>query len=198
MKVSVILAHPNTESFNHAIAKTVVETLTRNRHEVFFHDLCAEQFDPFLPYEEFEKDAYIAPDIQMYCDEIAISDGIVIVHPNWWGQPPAALKGWIDRVIRPGVAYQFLEGDSGEGVPEGLLKAQAALVFNTGNTPLEREVSVFGDPLEALWKDCIFDTCGVKVFHRRLFQVIVTSTPEQRRTWLAEVQETINQYFAIS
>jgi len=54
-----------------------------------------------------------------------------VVHPNWWGQPPAILKGWIDRILRPGVAYQFLEGDAGEGVPVGLLKAETALIFNT-------------------------------------------------------------------
>ena len=55
-------------------------------------------------------------------------------------QPPAILKGWIDRVMRPGVAYEFLEGDSGEGVPNGLLKAKTALVFNTSNTPEDREL----------------------------------------------------------
>ena len=53
-------------------------------------------------------------------------------------QPPAILKGWIDRVMRPGVAYEFLEGGSGKGVPNGLLKAKAALVFNTSNTPEDR------------------------------------------------------------
>jgi NAD(P)H dehydrogenase (quinone) len=54
--------------------------------------------------------------IELHCREIADVDGI-IVHPNWWGQPPAILKGWVDRVLRPGVAYRFLEGDAGEGVP---------------------------------------------------------------------------------
>lgn len=56
------------------------------------------------------------------------------------GQPPAILKGWVDRVIRAGVAYEFAEGDSGEGVPIGLLKAKSALVFNTSNTLEEREL----------------------------------------------------------
>ncbi len=67
--------------------------------------------------------------------------------------PPAILKGWVDRVIRPGVAYEFLEGDGGEGVPCGLLRARAVLVFNTGNTYLEREMKIFGDPLETIWKN---------------------------------------------
>lgn len=196
MNISVLLAHPNKESFNHAIARTAVDTLTQIGHTVFFHDLYAENFPASLPYEEFEKNAEIPSEIQSYCDELATSDGIIIVHPNWWGQPPAVLKGWVDRIVRPGVAYEFLEGDSGEGIAVGLLKARAALVFNTGNTPLEREMSVFGDPLETLWNTCIFEFCGVEVFHRKLFQVIVTSSKEQRQKWLDEVREAVEEYFS--
>jgi putative NADPH-quinone reductase len=126
---------------------------------------------------------------------VARAEGIIIVHPNWWGQPPAILKGWIDRVFRPGIAYEFEEGDSGEGVPKGLLKAKTALVFNTSNTEAQREVQVFGDPLETLWKNCIFGLCGVQMFERRTFSIMVTSTVEQRRQWLKEVRELVSTYF---
>ena len=37
--------------------------------------------------------------------EIREADGIIVIHPNWWGQPPAIMKGWVDRVLRVGVAY---------------------------------------------------------------------------------------------
>jgi putative NADPH-quinone reductase len=133
--------------------------------------------------------------VARHCEEIAVADGIVIVHPNWWGMPPAIFKGWIDRVLRPEVAYRFVEGDQGEGVPVGLLKAKAAIVFNTANTPEERERKVFGDPLETLWKNCVFDLCGVKNVQRRTFAVVITSTPQQRAAWLAEVRETVQQFF---
>ena len=53
--------------------------------------------------------------VASHCEELARADGIIIVHPNWWGAPPAVLKGWVDRVFRPEVAYRFLEGDTGEG-----------------------------------------------------------------------------------
>lgn len=195
MHISVILAHPNPASFNHAIAQTVVATLEANGHTIWFHDLYAEGFDPLLYHEEFPKGAPLPPEIQQHCDEIAAADGIVIVHPNWWGQPPAILKGWVDRVIRPGVAYEFLEGDSGEGVPIGLLKAKVALVFNTSNTSEKRENEIFGDPLQLLWKNCIFDLCGVPAFYRKMYRIIVTSTREERRAWLADVKTIVSQHF---
>ncbi len=195
MQVSIILAHPDPLSFNHAIAQTALAELRQQQHQVTLHDLYAEKFDPLLPAAEIPKSAYVPPEVESHCQEIAQAEGIIIVHPNWWGQPPAILKGWIDRVIRPGVAYQFVEGDEGDGVPVGLLKARAALIFNTSNTPMAREVRVFGDPLETLWRNCIFGLCGVEVVQRKMFNVVVTSTMEQRQAWLNEVREMVCEYF---
>lgn len=195
MKVLVILGHPKEGSFNHAIADRVVETLLKCRHEVLFHDLYAEKFDPILPFEEIPRDAELGPVIAKHCGEITSVDGIVIIHPNWWGMPPAVLKGWIDRVVRPGVAYRFVEGDEGEGVPVGLLKARIAVVFNTSNTDSARELKAFGDPLETIWKNCVFGLCGVDHFYRRNYSIIVTSTQEQRELWLEEVRYLTRRLF---
>jgi NAD(P)H dehydrogenase (quinone) len=195
MNILLIVAHPNKNSFNHAIATVCLRELKNNGHDVWFHDLYEEQFNPILPSGELQKDAPLPIEIQRHCSEIAHADGIVIIHPNWWGQPPAIVKGWVDRVMRPGVAYEFLEKDKGEGIPRGLLKAQCAIVFNTSNTETKREKTVFGDPLESLWKNCIFNLCGVKVVERRMFNVVVTSSEKERRGWLAEVAAIIHRYF---
>jgi putative NADPH-quinone reductase len=159
------------------------------------HDLYQEKFPPLLSAAEIQPDAELEPAVARHCAEIAAADGIVIVHPNWWGMPPAILKGWIDRVLRPEVAYRFVENDKGEGVPVGLLKARAAIVFNTANTPDERERAVFGDPLDTLWKKCVFDLCGVRTVQRRTFSVIVTSDAQQRAAWLGEVSATVTRVF---
>ena len=195
MRVSVILAHPNVGSFNHAIAATAVATLKKDGHTVNFHDLYAEEFDPILPGSEIPKDADVTPEIGKHCEEIEEAEGIIIIHPNWWGQPPAILKGWVDRVIRPGTAYEFLDGDKGEGIPNGLLKAKSAIVFNTSNTNTERELTEFGDPLETIWRNCIFKLCGVEEFYRQTFNIIVTSTKEQRQGWLQEVNHVVGEYY---
>jgi putative NADPH-quinone reductase len=194
-KILVILAHPNKQSYNHAIAFSAVKQLQENGHNVIFHDLYTEKFDPLLPSQEFPSEVTLPSNIRQHCDELRLADGIIIVHPNWWGQPPAILKGWVDRVMRPGVAYKFLEGDKGEGIPLGLLKAKAAIVFNTANTPSKREQMVFGDPLQLLWKNCIFDLCGVRKFYREMFTVVVTSTLDQRQEWLRKVERVVNDYF---
>ena len=196
MKISVILAHPYDGSFNAAVAETVVNALQRKGHEVWFHHLYREQFNPIMPARELASDATDDALVRLHQEEIRQTDGIVIVHPNWWGQPPAILTGWVDRVLRENVAYAFLEGDNGGGLPLGLLKAKAALVFNTSNTPPERENEVFGDPLQRLWRDCIFAFCGVNVFDRLMFRVIADSSEAERKAWLQQAEALVEQYFA--
>ena len=195
MKVSVILAHPRKGSFNHAIAEVAMKTLASEGHEVIFHDLYSERFPAILPATEISRGATLPKIISRHCKEISSAEGIIIVHPNWWGQPPAILKGWIDRVLRPGVAYTFAEGNSGDGELIGLLKANVIVVFNTSDTPRERELSTYGDPLETLWKNNMLISCGVKSYYRKTFGVIVTSTLEQRKEWLKQIEEIIIQQF---
>jgi putative NADPH-quinone reductase len=195
MKISIILAHPNPGSFNHAIASAAEAQLQLHGHNVRLHDLCAEQFNPLLPAAELAKDAPLGSVIRQHCHEIVEADGIIIVHPNWWGMPPAVLKGWIDRVLRMEVAYRFVPNDAGEGVPQGLLKARSAIVFNTANTPDDRERECFGDPLDSLWKRCVFGLCGVKDVERRTFSVVITSTYEQRARWLSDVRHMVAAHY---
>lgn len=189
MKISIILAPPHPGSFNYAIADEAAAVLRKSGHTVTVHDLYREQSDPLLPYNEIPRDAPLPPAIALHCAEIAAADGIVFIHPDGWGMQSVIFKGWIDRVLRHGVAGRFAETDAGDGIPVGLPAAKAVLVFNTSNTPAEREREVFGDPLVRTWKDAGVSFCGVPVFLRRMSGVVVASTEEQRTAWLNEVRE---------
>jgi NAD(P)H dehydrogenase (quinone) len=195
VNVLIILAHPDPASFNHALAAAAASAARARGHDVVLRDLYAEAFDPVLPACELPRDATLPPWLREHCDQLAAADGIVVVHPNWWGGPPAILKGWIDRVVRPGVAYAFAEGDGGEGVPIGLLRARAAVVLNTSNTPPAREERAFGDPLESIWRRCVLDLCGVREARRRTYAVVVTSTADERRRWLADAADLVTSAF---
>jgi len=187
-KILLILGHQRPGSFCHAIAAAAREELHAAGHEVVFHDLYAEGFDPVLPDAEIPKDAEPAATIARHCREVAEADAYLVVHPNWWAMPPAVLKGWLDRVFRQGLVYEF----GPQGVI-GLLKGKRAIVVTTSNTPREDELRLFGDPLENLWKTCVFGFCGVEDFYRRNFESIIMSTPQQRAGWLEEVRQIVRQ-----
>jgi putative NADPH-quinone reductase len=195
VNILVVLAHPDPGSFNHALARAATQAARRRGHDVKLHDLYAERFDPILPSTEIPKAAEVPTWLKRHCEDLAAAEGIVVVHPNWWGQPPAILTGWIDRVVRAGVAYEFREGDQGEGVPVGLLHARTAVVLNTSNTPPGRERDVFGDPLDAIWRRCVFDLCGVKDVRRETYSVVVTSTDAQRSEWLSSASALVAEAF---
>ena len=191
MKVLAIIGHQQKGSFCHAIAQAAVEELKSAGHEVIYHDLYEEQFDPILPHDEISKDSRRGPTVEKHCDELTAADGFLVVHPNWWAMPPAILKGWIDRVFCQGVAYEF--GQAGAVI--GHLKGKKAVVFTTSNTPRDVEMQLFGDPLENLWKNCIFGFSGLTDFYRRNFESIVLSTLDERRQWLEEVRQTVRERF---
>lgn len=187
MKISIVLSHPDQGSFNHAIASAARDAFVAAGHEVIIHDLHAEGFDPIYSADEHKRDAVLPPKLAGYIDEVSLADGLVIVHPNFWSRPPAMMCGWVDRVLRAGRAYRFVPDGKGGAKPEGLLKLRFALVFNTANTPQEKELSLYGDPLEVHWRKVVFGMCGIPRIERRCFSPVIVSTPEQRGAWLSEV-----------
>jgi len=191
MKASVILAHPYPESFNHAIYNEVCSALENLHVEVFKHDLYGENFNPVLTVDELGSDISNDPLVNRYADELIKSDYLFFIHPNWWGQPPAILKGYIDRVIRPPYSYDFPPGDTGGGLPIGKLKGKYGIVLNTSNTEEQRENNYFKDPLENIWKQCVFGFCGIEKYYRKMFRIITDSSFEQREKWLIEVHEIV-------
>ena len=195
MQVSLILGHPAPGSFNHAICAAAIAALAANGHECRFHDLCAERFDPVMPAAELARDAVLPPEIERHCREIDDADGLIVVHPNWWSAPPAVLRGWVDRVLRAGRAYNFVPDGQGGAKPVGLLKAGVGLVFTTANTPHEKEVQLFGDPLHTHWLKVVFGLCGIARTEKWDFSPIITSTADQRRAWLRDVEMAVARHF---
>jgi len=201
MRILSILAHPRRGSYCHAIADAAADGLQRRGHELIRHDLYEEGFDPVLRAAESgtfgaqaEEGLTSAGDalVQTHRTELTKAEGLLVVHPNWWGKPPAILAGWIDRVFVPGVAYRL---QTGEGEPEGLLKLQAALVLNTSDTPEERELNLLGDPLESIWTRCILPYCGVTAVTRKVFGPVAGSSDSHRAAWLASVDGLVDQRF---
>ena len=191
MIVSVILAHPYDKSFNYGIKDQVLKTLEELGHEVNFHDLYSENFNPVMTSFELENSYSQDTLVELHCKEIVKAEGIIIIHPNWWGQPPAILKGWVDRVLRYNLAYKDIIRDDGKVEVVGLLTTNQVVIINTGNTDEDSENNIFLDPLETLWKNCIFGFCGAKSVHRMLLRIVAESTPEIRAGWLLDIDKTL-------
>ncbi len=76
-----------------------------------------------------------------------------------------------------------------------MLRAKAAVVLNTSNTAPDREARVFGDPIDTLWRNCIFGLCGIDTVYRETYSIVVTSSGAQRAQWLERTRALLRRAF---
>jgi putative NADPH-quinone reductase len=190
MTIVEVLCNPRPGSFTLALAAHAKETLSGLGHEVLFHDLYKERFDPVLDAPELARSFSLDGLVQVYCRELAAADGLVVFHPDWWGQPPAVLKGWIDRVFRQGVAYDLEGDDFSEKSWKPLFTGKKGLVFCTSD---EEEKST-PRTLETLWTESILGRCGMQAACH-VMRDLRRTDPGVRRAWLSFMNHTLEEWF---
>ena len=111
MQVLLVCAHPHEDSFTHAVTAAARAGFERADHEVTTLDLYAMGFDPAMSLEERRAYHGEQPLVDAVTTEhaglVRQADVLVFVYPTWWSGPPAILKGWLERVLVPGVAFRF-------------------------------------------------------------------------------------------
>lgn len=113
MRALVVYCHPAAGSFNAAIRDLVLAKLEAAGAEVRLHDLYAQGFQPVLTTSEWQ--GYL--DVPQNCavveaevSDLRWCDTLIFVYPTWWYGLPAILKGWLDRVLLPEVAFLMPDG----------------------------------------------------------------------------------------
>ncbi len=113
MRILAVCCHPSRESFHADLRAEVLGRLAADGHLLTVIDLYAEGFDPVLREAEWraQGDAGLkAPDIERHVAELRSAQALLLIYPTWWYGMPAMLKGWLDRVWLPGVAFEIENG----------------------------------------------------------------------------------------
>lgn len=112
-----MFCHPRRDSFCGAAYDRVLAGLAAGGHEVRTCDLHADGFEPVLSLDDRRAhlvdhriDPTLRPDIERYVADLLWCEALVLVYPTWWSGQPAMLKGWFDRVLVQGVAWELPEG----------------------------------------------------------------------------------------
>ena len=109
LRFLVVFSHPLADSLSASLKQAVIDGLNSAGHTADIVDLYADNFDPRLSAAErsaFMQPGYVPPaDAKGYCERLTAADGIVFVFPQWWFGMPAILKGFVDRVFVPGIAF---------------------------------------------------------------------------------------------
>ena len=186
MKVLLILSHPNEASFCASIAKRIKKGFeeyewTDETVEVICHSLYEEEFFPVLPIEELKSKYSFDPSVQMYIDNLLGCDCLFFIHPDWWGQPPAILKGWLDRVFRPGIAYDYEGVDFEDKHPVPRLEDKKGCVIITTDLVYTEENQHY---FEEIWNGRVFEYCGIQPCGVEVYYDMHNSTFGDRVRWL--------------
>ncbi len=96
MKVLVVHAHPDPESFGAAVRDAAMRGLAAAGHDVTLLDLEAENYQPCLTGAE-DSD----PVVQRHIDAVRTADALMFTYPTYWSGFPAVLNGWIERTLLP-------------------------------------------------------------------------------------------------
>jgi len=189
MKALVIHCHPRPGSFNAAIRDLVLAKLTAAGAEVRLRDLYAEGFQPVLTPDEWsgylDSPANRAP-VERHCADVQWCDTLIFVYPTWWYGLPAMLKGWLDRVLLPDVAFLMPDATS-KIIRPGLQHITRLGVFTTCGASwwLTR---LIGAPGRRQLVRGVGLLCAPR--HTRVFAahyLMDTSTPASRSRHLARV-----------
>jgi NAD(P)H dehydrogenase (quinone) len=112
MRILYIYCHPLPESFHAAIRSRALAALNAAGHEVDLLDLYAEKFDPVLS-EEARRDYHDISrnqiGLESYIARLISAEVLVVQFPTWCFGMPAMLKGFLDRMIMPGVAFDIAD-----------------------------------------------------------------------------------------
>jgi putative NADPH-quinone reductase len=111
VKAVVVVANPDSRSFTHAIAQRAEQALRAAGHDTVVRDLYAEGFTAAM--STAERAAYhsgtpvLSDQVAEHIELVRTAEALVFIYPTWWSGLPAILKGWLERVMVPGVAFGF-------------------------------------------------------------------------------------------
>lgn len=184
-KITLIIGHPDSESFCHALAAAYVKGAESSGAQVTVLDLAALQFDPSLRYG-YRKRTELEEDLLLAQNALREAEHTVWIYPVWWAMMPAVLKGFLDRVLLPGFAFKYEEGSS---IPKKLLGGRSARIITTMDSPswyykvLLRNSGVFA------MKKGVLEFSGIKPVATTRLGSIRGSSPERLKKMLQHAEQ---------
>ncbi|MFD1254417.1 NAD(P)H-dependent oxidoreductase [Devosia equisanguinis] len=154
----LVSCHPVSTSLCAQLAAHAEAELVLNGHEVDRLDLYEAGFSPVLTAEE-RAGYYGTPapgsDIVPLQMRLMSTEHLVLVFPTWWFSVPAALKGWLDRVWSPGIAFS-----QGTPIVPLLTNLRSVTVITTLGSPWWFDRVIMRSPVRHMLKLGVIDACA--------------------------------------
>lgn len=192
MQVVIVLAHPHADSFGHALAARAAAGARAAGHSVEVLDLyalgVAAAMSPAEHAAYHGETPLLDPLLIEHAALVKAADALVFVYPTWWSSVPAILKGWLERVMVPGVAFVF---NAKGKVRPGLTNVRRIIGISTYGSPRLYVKFVNDNGRRTLTRALRLNT-GFRTRRAWLgLYAIDTATPAQREAFLQRVERTL-------
>lgn len=195
MNTLIIYNHPHEGSFCSAIRQAVSNGLKKGGHEYKIINLDKDGFDPVMREKDLKafvqagrtgEDGLedVDPLVLRYMKKLRWAEHIVMIFPIWWMTMPAMMKGFVDKVIFPGVVYKM----EGGKLVSMLSSLKQVTVISTMNTPSEVYKDLFGNSLEGSLIKGTFNQIGIHDVRWISLNMVKQSGDEKRWLWLDEIE----------
>jgi NAD(P)H dehydrogenase (quinone) len=194
MRILIVYAHPNPASFCHAILRTIESELSAMGHDIRVKDLYAEGFNPVLSAAELGalNDGRVPEAIAREQESLRWAEGLVLVYPLWWFDRPAILKGWFDKVLTNGFAFEY----TAEGARGLLPQHKALIVVTVGGSRQDYRDMDAEELIIRPVSDGTLGFCGISDVDHRLLYGVPSVSDEARGAMLNEVRQATRESFA--
>lgn len=195
MKVVIVFNHPYEGSYCNAILDSVTRGLILADHDVDIINLDKDGFNPVMTSKDlkaFRDKQPVDPKVLEYKDRLEQAEHIIFIFPIWWELMPALMKGFIDKVIFPGVAYDYVNGSNTRMKPL-LTKVKGVTVITTMNTPRILYRIIFGNTIQKALMRGTFWKLGYKNRKWISFNMVKQVSDEKRKLWLDKIENTFTK-----
>lgn len=194
MKTLIVFNHPYEGSYCRAILQAVETGLQTAGNPYKVINLDRDGFDPVMRAKDLKAFAMagkamenalddVDPLVMKYKDDLEWADWLVMIFPIWWMTSPAMTKGFIDKVIFPGVAYNMAKGRLVSRLP-----IRKVTVITTMNTPADIYRDMFDNSIEGSLVKGTFRQIGIEDIEWISLNGVKQAAPEQRAAWLDEIR----------
>ena len=193
MKVVIVFNHPYDGSFCNAILQSVTKGLVKGNHQIDLIHLDKDNFNPVMKAGDlkgFRDKKPLDPKVLEYSDKIKNAEHIIFIFPIWWELMPAMTKGFVDKVIFPGVAYDYKNADNTRMKPLWN-NLKGVTMITTMNTPNWLYRILFGNAIKKAMIIGTFWKIGFKnrkwISYNQVKQVSIV----KREKWLFKLEKKI-------
>ncbi|BAU54381.1 NAD(P)H-dependent oxidoreductase [Mucilaginibacter gotjawali] len=197
MKTAIIFNHPYAGSYCTALLNAVTSGLQKAGHEVDLIHLDNDKFNPVMSAQDlkgFKAGQPCDPMVLNYRSRLNTADHLVMLFPIWWELMPAMTKGFIDKVIFPGVAYDY---DNTGRFPKMIKRwhgLKSITVITTMNTPSLFYRLVFGNAIKKAILTGTFRKLGFSNCKWISFNMVKFVSGVKREKWLVRLEESFAKY----